>query len=178
MSEAAWRLLLDGKGETTGPMTAEQVAEWLWAHPEGVSRWAEPVDGGEGLFTEEVPAVRALLLRDPVRVAHLWLDGLLPNASNWAFEFVMELCQHNPEAAWPLVRKLVECAPESALPVVAAGPLEDLLALHGHVVIGLVEAHALSDTRFRDALSLVWRSSMSANVCDRVQAAARSGLDD
>lgn len=47
-------------------------------------------------------------------------------------EYVDELVQVDPAQAWEIIRDLIAVAPsEDALAYVAAGPLENLLAMHG-----------------------------------------------
>jgi hypothetical protein len=87
--------------------------------------------------------------------------------------FVAELCWHNPDAAWPVVCKLIEIASERDLGVVGAGPLDGLLAHHGDAVIGLVESRVRVDKKLRDALSSVWPSSLPMAHGERLKAAAR-----
>ena len=57
--------------------------------------------------------------------------------------------------------------------VLAAGPLEDLLAKHGPVFIDRVEQLARQDATFNCLLGGVWRNTMSEEVWERVQAARR-----
>lgn len=59
--------------------------------------------------------------------------------------------------------------------LLAAGPLEDLLAENGEVVIASVEALSKTDPEFRILLSGVWQNSMSDKLYARVQEASRGG---
>ena len=60
---------------------------------------------------------------------------------------------------------------EKAVGVLAAGPLEDLLAKRGPDFIDRVEEIARRDPKFNDLLGGVWRSTMTDEVWRRVQAA-------
>jgi hypothetical protein len=51
----------------------------------------------------------------------------------------------------------------------AAGPLEDLLCLHGANYIDLVEVQARSNPRFAKLLGGVWQSQMTEDIWNRVQ---------
>jgi hypothetical protein len=59
---------------------------------------------------------------------------------------------------------------ERVVSVLAAGPLEDLLAKHGAMFIERVEQLARQDEKFNSLLGGVWQSSMSDEVWKRVQA--------
>ena len=54
--------------------------------------------------------------------------------------------------------------------VLAAGPLEDLLAKRGEDFIDRVEELARKDPKFNDLLGGVWRNTMTDEVWQRVQA--------
>ena len=54
--------------------------------------------------------------------------------------------------------------------VLAAGPLEDLLAKHGPLYIDRVEQLAKDDGRFNSLLGGVWRNTMTDEVWGRVEA--------
>jgi hypothetical protein len=49
-----------------------------------------------------------------------------------------------------------------------AGPLEDLLAKHGAVVIERVEAKARQRSEFRDLLSMMYLTGMPAEIQQRI----------
>lgn len=90
------------------------------------------------------------------------VSGYLANyagdaAAFWAFEEACELLSRDPERLWRITLQLIEQAPDdAALAYVAAGPLEDILALHGPEFIERVEALARRDSRFLLALASVW----------------------
>jgi hypothetical protein len=76
-----------------------------------------------------------------------------------AWEQLNELVRDQPERAWPVICEIIRRiapADEDILAYVAAGPLEDLLAHHGHKFIDRVEAEANADPHFRRAVSGVW----------------------
>lgn len=60
---------------------------------------------------------------------------------------------------------------DRTISVLAAGPLEDLLAKQGHEFIDRVEELARKDPRFNDLLGGVWRNTMTDEIWQRVQAA-------
>jgi hypothetical protein len=89
----------------------------------------------------------------------------------WVFGEVAELCTSSPREAWDFI-VAVWSADQS--PVIAenlsAGPLEDLLAMHGDVVIGWIEARVKEDPAFAFLLGGVWRNEISEAVWSRVLA--------
>lgn len=89
---------------------------------------------------------------------------------NWAVE-------EAPEQAWAaILAALQDSRMDPHLGALAAGPLEDLLALHGPQFIARVEDAARSDPKFAHLLGGVWRFTMSDDVWARVQLAwDRSG---
>ena len=59
---------------------------------------------------------------------------------------------------------------ERVVSVLAAGPLEDLLAKHGPMFIERVEELARQDPKFNSLLGGVWQNTMTDEVWKRVQA--------
>ncbi len=79
-----------------------------------------------------------------------------------------------PETAWAAVLKLLERdLTEKQLALLAAGPLEDLLAMHGLQFIERVEQEAERSPRFNHLLGGVWQNRMSQEVWERVQRARK-----
>jgi hypothetical protein len=77
-----------------------------------------------------------------------------------------------PELAWKgILEALSQSRMEPHLGTLAAGPLEDLLSLHGDLVIERVEAEARSNTKFAQILGGVWKYKMSDEIWARVQIA-------
>jgi hypothetical protein len=62
---------------------------------------------------------------------------------------------------------------ERVISVLAAGPLEDLLARHGSIFIARVEELARQDQKFNFLLGGVWQNTMADEVWMRVQAARK-----
>ena len=60
--------------------------------------------------------------------------------------------------------------PDNVIGVLAAGPLEDLLAKRGVDFIDRIEELARKDPKFNYLLGGVWRNSMTDEVWQRVQA--------
>jgi hypothetical protein len=92
-------------------------------------------------------------------------------ALSWVTEREWDLVRESPEEAWSLILAVLQqdSSPQ-ILEVLAAGPLEDLLAKHGAAFIQRVERQARADRKFALLLGGVWRNSMSEEVWSRVQA--------
>jgi hypothetical protein len=71
-------------------------------------------------------------------------------------EYVDELVRADPQRAWNVVRSLIEIArSDEDLAYVAAGPLENLLALDDMEVLKAIRQDALQNERVRNALGRV-----------------------
>jgi hypothetical protein len=79
-----------------------------------------------------------------------------------------------PEVAWAAILEILQGElTEDQLAVLAAGPLEDLLAVHGPVFIERVEREATRDPRFNHLLGGVWQNQMKSEIWERVQKARK-----
>jgi len=81
----------------------------------------------------------------------------------------------NPEAVWQAVLQIMQHdLSEDQISLLAAGPVEDLLALHGEKFIEHIEAEALRSPAFARVLGGVWRRDMPYEIWQRVER-ARNG---
>lgn len=109
-------------------------------------------------------------------LAALWLaDNAAERQDDdvpWSVICVMELGAH-PEEAWIFVREALAAAGTVWQAVmIAAGPLEDLIAEHGAAVIDRIEREARQSPRFCFALTGVWpQGNQRSPVWARVEAA-------
>jgi hypothetical protein len=70
-----------------------------------------------------------------------------------------KLVRNDPEQAWEFILRLVAQARDDRdLAYIAAGPLEDLLNLHGLAFIGRVDVEWQRNEKMRRAISAVWLS--------------------
>lgn len=114
----------------------------------------------------------------PDEVAHDWFVRWSPEHRGTEPSYEYELFHTDLEPKtwlWAVVAAL-NMIPEddggaNLVGVLAAGPLEDLLAKHGPEVIELVELLAKNRPNFAYLLGGVWRNSIRQDVWDRVQAA-------
>ncbi len=118
---------------------------------------------------------RELDLRDPrdrERLASEWLRYAESGEDNrsWADESLSNVIDEDPALAWAIILELVHRAPsDGALHIVAAGPLEDLIAQHGEEMIAAIEKRVQGDESLRQALLWVWlsRDDLAPTTLDR-----------
>jgi hypothetical protein len=92
-----------------------------------------------------------------------------PDELWWAWEKMDRLISYKPEVAWEVILQLIHRAfSEKIIGLIAAGPLEELLAQHGEAFIKQVEEMARKDERFCFCLAGVWQNAISASVWQRV----------
>ena len=100
-------------------------------------------------------------------------QGSPEHATNWwAVSEVMdwELESHG-DRLWQFILEIYKRdLPDKVIGVLAAGPLEDLLAKRGVDFIDRVEELARKDPKFNYLLGGVWRNAMTDEVWQRVQA--------
>jgi hypothetical protein len=85
--------------------------------------------------------------------------------------YLHDLTYEQPEELWLLILEIHHRDQTIAIQeVLSAGPVEDLLAMHGDTFIERVEAEARRDPLFAKLLGGVWKSNMSDAIWDRLQA--------
>jgi hypothetical protein len=94
----------------------------------------------------------------------------------WAIERVMDWALHGEaDLLWTFVLSTYNRnISDRVVSVLAAGPLEDLLAKYGPEFIERVEQLARQDKKFNFLLGGVWQNTMSKDVWKRVQAVRHS----
>ena|ERR1035437_5310286 len=96
-----------------------------------------------------------------------WLSG---DDSTMADAIVPPLA--DPEAAWEAVLRIMQHElSEEQISLLAAGPVEDLLAWHGAQFIDRIEAEAQRSPAFAHVLGGVWRRDFPQEIWQRVEAA-------
>ncbi len=90
----------------------------------------------------------------------------------WAVDEVMDwMVGGEGDRLWEFVLAAYKCdMSDKVFAMLAAGPVEDLLAKCGVDYIDRVEGLARKEPRFNDLLGGVWRNSMTDDVWQRVQA--------
>jgi hypothetical protein len=113
------------------------------------------------------------------KIADAWITGSEAesgtheyNRNWWALERVMNWSlDKEPQKLWQFVLTVYKRDfSDKVLSVLAAGPLEDLLAHYGTDYIEQVERLAETDEKFNLLLGGVWRNCMTDEVWNRVQA--------
>lgn len=88
------------------------------------------------------------------RLVAAWLEY---QRNWWAFSALQDLCDSDPEAAWPILLRLVSLAEnDELLEAIGAGPMEDLLQAHGHVLVARLEAEVPTNSKLQKVLASVW----------------------
>lgn len=86
-----------------------------------------------------------------------------------------ELPRENPELCYSaILHVLKSVAADPTNPIfrnLAAGPLEDLLAAHGSLLIERIETEARRNPAFNLLLGGVWQNTMPPHIWGRIQAA-------
>ena len=78
----------------------------------------------------------------------------------------------DPEAVWQAVVRIMQRElTEEQISLLAAGPVEDLLAHYGAQFIDRIEAEAQRSPAFADVLGGVWRRDIPLEIWQRVEAA-------
>ncbi len=86
-----------------------------------------------------------------------------------------EVVRDEPEVAWPAILQILERElTEDQTAVLAAGPLEDLLAVHGPQFIERVEREAERSPRLNHLLGGVWQNQIRQEIWERIQRARRT----
>ena len=109
-----------------------------------------------------------LEINDPMRSKYDWVD-----------DFEYKAVYESPNLAIDLILEILKLGlSEKTKEVLAAGPLEQVLANHGDAIIERVELLARRDPQFSSLLGGVWQNNMSDEVWMRVKNASnRSGWD-
>jgi len=92
----------------------------------------------------------------------------------WAFSEVNKITFSDAERGWNITLALIAAAPDyRTLGYVAAGPLEEVLEVHGERLVDRVENLVHRDEKFRRALLLVacFEDSMTEAIRTRVNTA-------
>lgn len=91
-------------------------------------------------------------------LAFAWLrNSRLGNDEDfWAWEEARRIIETDLDAAWKLtVLLLAKVDSDDEVGIIAAGPLEDLIDMHGHKALDLIERECEKNGRLRLALSTV-----------------------
>lgn len=89
----------------------------------------------------------------------------------WANEALREAIYNDADYAFEIIEAIHELDPEQTQgEEFAAGPIEDLLAFQGVILIDRIEQKAREDTAFAFVLGGVYQNAMTDSVWERVQA--------
>lgn len=87
----------------------------------------------------------------------------------WAFEKLDNLCEESPELAWEVILEIFHLNPgPEVLANLAAGPLEEILHLHGREFVDRFEILTRQNPKFVPVAKGVWISGAPKEVSERV----------
>jgi hypothetical protein len=87
-----------------------------------------------------------------------------------AFNEATKLVAASADGAWQFVFEILRLDPAPAiLEALAAGPLEEMLTLHGAAVIERLEAEAATSPAFATLLAGIWQGAMPDDIWERVR---------
>jgi hypothetical protein len=113
--------------------------------------------------------------------ADLWLRYKREHRDGdfWAVDSMFFLPSEDPERAWLVILALVSRAEEEELGYIGAGPLENLVEEHAPAFVDRIEAAALTDTKFQEALSAIWLNSLyqQPEIVARLVAASGEAIE-
>jgi hypothetical protein len=85
-----------------------------------------------------------------------------------------DVVHDEPEVAWTAILQiLARPLTQDQISILAGGPLEDLLAVHGPQFIERIEHEAAQNPRFNHLLGGVWQNQMPPEIWERVQKTRR-----
>ena len=89
----------------------------------------------------------------------------------WAIERFMNVYeQQEAEDAWAAILEILARKPSTqVIGMLAAGPLEDLIAEWGTLFIERIELEARQNPEFRHILGGVWQNGSTAEIWERIE---------
>jgi len=107
-----------------------------------------------------------------------WFSEWEPNPPRFgrATTILNEEISRDPDSAFKRILALVSAARDKASQeLIGAGPLEDLLSIHGTLIVDRIEAEAARNPCFANCLACVWGSTrFDPEVFKRVQRITKS----
>lgn len=104
------------------------------------------------------------------------MDAPQDHPEFWTFSLLVDLARDAPDLCLDTVlAALALCTTAEEAALIAAGPLEDVIAAQGAAVIDRIETEAARSPRFRYALTGVWPQGSAGTPLWRRIEAARAG---
>lgn len=96
-------------------------------------------------------------------------DNVVYEENFWSFEMMEELVEGYPEETFKIIKLILNTnVSNDVLGCLAAGPLEELIRVHGVKMIDAKEAEAVSNIEFNKALGGVWESDIIPEIWKRI----------
>jgi Family of unknown function (DUF6869) len=152
-----WKMKLSQ--ENTPP--EYRIAEELW-------RRVKQAAGGTTDYNSRLPeAVQPNRLSEESE--ELLFSWFAYKRTQWASSLTWDLTDQNPERSWPIIKALIEAAPDDdTVSHIGAGEVQDLLSKHGEQFIERIEQQAAVDAKFRACLTLVRPSRLTKEILRRL----------
>jgi hypothetical protein len=116
---------------------------------------------------------------DEREIAEAWIkeqrtwDAKTPWDRHSAIAILGDLVHSDPEKAWRIMQIVWRLdSKDDNLGILAAGPIEDILAARGHQFIDRVETLARQEPIFKKMLGGLWQNAIPDDVWDRLKAVA------
>jgi Family of unknown function (DUF6869) len=138
-----------------------RIAEELW-------RRVKQAAGGTTDYNSKLPeAVQPnQLSEEDEELLSSWFAS---KQTKWASGLMWDLTDQNPERSWPIIKALVEAAPDDpTVSYIGAGPVQELLSKHGEQFIERIEQQAAVDAKFRACLTVVSPSWLDEEILQRL----------
>ncbi|WP_237152133.1 DUF6869 domain-containing protein [Oryzibacter oryziterrae] len=110
-------------------------------------------------------------------LARAWIDlhtthgnSAKQTESGWAYDRMDHLVRVHPDDALLVADAIIALNPDALLLAnLGAGSVEDILAIHGSMIIDSIEMYARRSVTWKRVLGGVWRNRMEEAVWKRVQ---------
>ena len=116
-----------------------------------------------------------LLSSEEWAAAWLRYDSAHRKEDFWAWDELTWTVIDAPERAWPVIIELVKQGTDDQLGAVGAGPIESLVENHAAAFIDRIEAQAIGDPRFQEALASIWLNKWNQDPSLIARVVAASG---
>jgi hypothetical protein len=88
----------------------------------------------------------------------------------WAFKELNRLCQEEPFAALRAIDQIItKDHSDPIMEVLAAGPLENVLVIHGTIIVDEIRKLAETNQAFRELMGGVWSAGIDPKVWEQVK---------
>lgn len=110
------------------------------------------------------------LIKGWIHLQRSTLNSQAYEESFWSCMLFMNLCEDFPEDTLNVIKAILKTNDSmEIIGPLAAGPLEDLIAKHGSILIDDIEREARACPKFNKTLGGVWKSNTDEAVWKRIE---------